>query len=119
MDGTEVSVFEQTNQIRLRRLLQRQHRVALETQVSLEILSNLTDQPLEWELPDQKFGTLLVLADFSASYIQYTPQLTPTKLEIHCHDACEETHKKIDNLPKSNSSGAVSVGLLHPSRSRG
>jgi hypothetical protein len=81
MDGTEVSVFEQTNQIRLRRLLQRQHRVALETQVSLEILSNLTDQPLEWELPDQKFGTLLVLADFSASYIQYTPQLTPTKLE--------------------------------------
>jgi hypothetical protein len=67
MDGTEVSVFEQTNQVRLRRLLQCQQRMALEPQVSLKILSNLTDQPLEWQLPYQKIRTLLVLADFSAS----------------------------------------------------
>jgi hypothetical protein len=67
MDGTEVSVFEQTDQVRLRCFLQRQHRMALEPQVSLKILSNLTDQPLEWQLPYQKLRTLLVLANFSIS----------------------------------------------------
>jgi hypothetical protein len=71
MDGTEVSVFEQTNQARFRRLLQRQNRMALEPQVRLKILSNLTDQPLEWQLLYQKLRTLLVLADFSASSYIY------------------------------------------------
>lgn len=65
VDGTQVSVFKQSNEVRLCRLLQCQHRMALETQVSLEILRNLTNQPLEWELPDQELSTLLVLADFS------------------------------------------------------
>lgn len=32
----------------------------------LEVLSNFTDKPLEWELPDQKLSTLLVFTDFTA-----------------------------------------------------
>ena len=31
----------------------------------LKVLSNLTDKPLERQLPDQKFSTLLVLTDFT------------------------------------------------------
>lgn len=31
----------------------------------LEILSNFTNQPLEWQLPDQELSTLLVLANFT------------------------------------------------------
>ena len=40
----------------------------LETQVSLEILSDLTDQTLEGQLADQKFGGLLVTTDLTKSH---------------------------------------------------
>lgn len=31
----------------------------------LEVLRDFTNEPLEWELPDQKFGRLLVPSDFT------------------------------------------------------
>lgn len=31
----------------------------------LKILGNFTNQPLEWQLPDQELSTLLVFADFT------------------------------------------------------
>jgi hypothetical protein len=33
----------------------------------LEILSNFTDKPLEWELPDKQLSRLLVATDFTKS----------------------------------------------------
>ena len=41
------------------------NRRALKPQICLKILSNLSDKPLEWELPDQKLSALLVLPDLT------------------------------------------------------
>ena len=65
VDRTEVCVFEETNQIGFACLLQCHHSRALEAQLSLEILGDLTDETLEGQLADEKFGALLVAADFS------------------------------------------------------
>lgn len=68
MNGAEIGIFKQPNEVSFSRLLQRQNRVALETQICLEILCDFSDKPLEWELADKKLSTLLVLADFSVSH---------------------------------------------------
>ena len=39
----------------------------MEAQVRLEVLGDFTHQPLEWELPDEEFGGLLVAADLTES----------------------------------------------------
>ena len=54
VDGAEVGVLEQPDQVGLAGLLQGHHGRALEPQVGLEVLGDLTDQPLEWELPDEQ-----------------------------------------------------------------
>jgi len=68
MDGTKVGVLKQTYQVGLGRLLKSQDCMALETQISLEVLCNFTDKPLEGKLPDQELGTLLVFTDFTKSH---------------------------------------------------
>jgi hypothetical protein len=68
MDGTQVGVFEKTNQVSLSGFLKSHDSAGLETQVSLEILSNLTNQTLEGQFADQKFSGLLVTADLTKSH---------------------------------------------------
>ena len=65
VDGGQVGVLEETHQVGLGGLLQRQHRAALEAQVGLEVLGNLTHQPLEGQLADEQLRGLLVLADLA------------------------------------------------------
>ena len=65
VDRAQVGVFEQANQVRFGRFLQRQDRGGLESQVSLEILGDFSDQSLKRQLSDEQFRGLLVLADFS------------------------------------------------------
>ena len=60
MDGAEVGVLKKTHQVRLASLLQGHHSRALEPQVGLEILGNLTDETLEGQLADKQFSRLLV-----------------------------------------------------------
>ena len=67
VDGSQVGVLEQTNQVGLGSLLEGKHGRALEPQVGLEVLGNLTNQALEWQLADQKLGGLLVLSDLTKS----------------------------------------------------
>ena len=64
VDGAQVRVFEQADQVRFGRFLERQDRGGLESQVRLEVLRDFADKALERKLADQKFGGLLVLADF-------------------------------------------------------
>ena len=54
VDGAEVGVLKQPDQVGLAGLLQGHHGRALEPQVGLEVLGDLTDQPLEGELPDEQ-----------------------------------------------------------------
>ncbi|CAL8998564.1 unnamed protein product [Prunus brigantina] len=65
MNGAEVGVLKETYQVGLRRLLQRRHGAALEPEIGLEVLSNLSHKPLERKLADQELSALLVLPDLS------------------------------------------------------
>ena len=64
VDGAQVGVFEEANEVGFGGFLEGEDRGGLESQVGLEILGDFTDEALERELADQKFGGLLVLADF-------------------------------------------------------
>nr|DAD35566.1 TPA_asm: hypothetical protein HUJ06_006206 [Nelumbo nucifera] len=75
MNRTEVGIFKGTYQICLCCLLKRSNDGALEPKINLEILSNLTNQELEWKFANQKLGSLLVLHDdFFESYCSW-PEL--------------------------------------------
>ena len=62
VDGAQVGVLEQADEVGLGRLLQGHHGGALEPQVGLEVLGDLPDQALEGQLADQQLGRLLVPA---------------------------------------------------------
>merc|ERR1711951_68348 len=53
VDGAQVGVLEKADKVSLRSLLQSHDSAGLETQVSLEVLGNLTNQSLEGQLADQ------------------------------------------------------------------
>ena len=67
VDSAQVGVLEQTNEVSLRSLLESQDGSALEAQVVLEVLGNLTNQTLERQLADQEIGGLLVTTNFTQS----------------------------------------------------
>ncbi|KRY04119.1 hypothetical protein T12_5679, partial [Trichinella patagoniensis] len=67
MDSTKVCVFKETNKVGFCSFLQCKHCMALETQISLEVLGDFTHQPLKWKLADEKLRALLILANFSES----------------------------------------------------
>ncbi|BAT12755.1 Os11g0155950, partial [Oryza sativa Japonica Group] len=63
VDGAEVGVLEEPDEVGLGGLLERGDGGALEPEVRLEVLRDLPDEPLEGELADQQLRALLVLAD--------------------------------------------------------
>lgn len=65
VDGAQVGILEKTNEVCFASLLQSHDSWALESQIGLEILGDLTNKSLEWKFPDQKFSALLVTTDFS------------------------------------------------------
>ena len=60
MDSAKVGVLKEANQVGFTGFLQGHDGRPLEAQVSLEVLSDLTDQPLERQFADEKLSTLLV-----------------------------------------------------------
>ena len=67
MDGAEVGVFEETDQVSLSGFLEGEDGGGLETKVVLELSSDLTDESLEGELSDEELGALLETSDFAES----------------------------------------------------
>ena len=67
MDSAQVGVLEKTHQVSLAGLLQSHDGRALESQIGLEVLSDLTNQTLEGQFADEKLGALLVTTDLSQS----------------------------------------------------
>ena len=61
VNGSQIGVLKEAHQVGLSSLLKSQHSAALEAQVGLEVLGNLTNQALEGQLPDQELSALLVL----------------------------------------------------------
>ena len=67
MDGAEVGIFEEGDEVGLNGLLERTDGGALEAEVTLEVLCDFTDKTLEWELADEELGRLLVATDLTES----------------------------------------------------
>ena len=54
MDRTKVGILEEANEVCLSGLLEGEEGGALEAEVSLEVLSNLTNKALERQLADEE-----------------------------------------------------------------
>ena len=67
VDGAQVGVLEKTNEVSLASLLEGHDSGALEAEVSLEVLGDLTDKTLEGQLADEKLSGLLVSSDLTES----------------------------------------------------
>ncbi|CAN0853268.1 hypothetical protein LINGRAHAP2_LOCUS5586 [Linum grandiflorum] len=65
VDSAEVGILEQSDEVSLSSFLESRDGGALEPQIGLEILGDLTDKALEGELADEKLSALLVLADLT------------------------------------------------------
>ena len=63
VDGAQVGVLEESNEVGLGGLLEGQDGGGLEPEVGLEVLGDLPDEPLEGKLPDEELGGLLVPPD--------------------------------------------------------
>ena len=68
VDGAQVGVLEETDQVSLAGLLKGHDGRALEAEIGLEILSDFTDKTLEWQLTDEELGALLVTTDLTESH---------------------------------------------------
>ena len=67
VDGAEVGVFKEGDEVGLDGLLEGTDGRGLEAEVGLEVLGDLTDQTLEGKLADQEIGSLLVATDLTES----------------------------------------------------
>ena len=67
VDGAEVGVLEEADEVGLSSFLKSKNGGALESEVALELLSNFSDESLEGELSDEELGGLLVSSDLSES----------------------------------------------------
>ena len=67
VDSSQVGILEKTNKVSLSSLLKSQDGRSLESQVSLEILSDFSDKSLERKLSDQELSRLLVSSDLTKS----------------------------------------------------
>lgn len=67
VDGAQVGVLEEGDEVGLNGLLERTDGGALEAEVGLEVLGDLTNQTLEGELADEELGRLLVATDLTES----------------------------------------------------
>ena len=65
VDGAEVGVLEEGDEVSLGGLLERDDGGSLEAKVVLEVLRDLPDKPLEGELADEQLRGLLVPADLA------------------------------------------------------
>ena len=72
VDGAQVGVLEESNQVSLRCFLESLDGRSLESQVSLEVLGDLTDKTLEGQLADEKLGGLLVATDLAEGHGSWT-----------------------------------------------
>ena len=63
VDGAQVGVLKQTNEVSLASLLEGHDSRGLEPEVSLEVLGDLSHQTLEGQLADEELGGLLVPSD--------------------------------------------------------
>jgi hypothetical protein len=67
VNGSQVGIFEEGNEVSFGGFLKGTNGGRLETKISLEVLSDFTNKTLERKLADQKLSGLLVTTDFTKS----------------------------------------------------
>ena len=67
VDGSEVGIFEKTDEVSLGGLLKGKNSRGLESEISLELRCNLSNESLERKLSDQKISALLEAANLTES----------------------------------------------------
>jgi hypothetical protein len=67
VNRAQVSVLKETNQVSLSGFLEGKDGRSLETEIGLEVLSDLTHETLEGELADEQVRRLLVTTDLTKS----------------------------------------------------
>jgi len=65
VNGTQVSVFKQADQVTFASFLEGHDCGALESEIGLEVLGNFSHESLERQLSDQQLSGLLVSSDLS------------------------------------------------------
>jgi histone H3 len=93
VDGAQVGVLEEGDEVSLDGLLESADGRRLEAEVRLEVLGDLTNQTLEGELADEQLGGLLVATDFTESdgtcgIISNAIKREKTRREIKTYQAC-------------------------------
>ena len=68
VDGAQVGVLEQTDDVGLSGLLKGEDGGGLEAEVALEVLGDLTNEALEGKLSEEELSGLLELADLTKSH---------------------------------------------------
>merc|ERR1712001_585577 len=68
VNGAQVSVFKETNQVSLTSFLEGTNSGALEPEISFEVLSNFSHKTLEGQLADQQLSRFLVTTNFTKSH---------------------------------------------------
>ena len=67
VDGAEVGIFEERDEVCLDGLLKCTDGRALEAEIALEVLCDFSNKSLEGKFSDEEFSRLLVSSDFSES----------------------------------------------------
>lgn len=67
VDGGQVGIFEERDEVSLRGLLESTNGRGLEAEIGLEVLSDFTNETLEGELADQELSRLLVATNLTKS----------------------------------------------------
>jgi len=67
VDGAQVGVFEKRDEVCLDGLLKSTNGRRLEAEIRLEVLCDLTNKTLEWQLADEKLGGFLVATNLTES----------------------------------------------------
>jgi len=120
MDGGQVGVLKERNEMSLGGFLQSHHCGGLEAEIRFEVLSDFTDKPLEGKLLDKELSGLLVtpnltqsdgtrtesvrLLDSSSGSLSglpcglgcefFTSSLTPVDLRAVCYSASNDDDNK-------------------------
>ena len=94
MDRAQFGVFEQADQVALTGFLQGHDCCALQSQISLEVLSDFTDKSLERQLSDQQLSWLLISSDFSQSDCSWS-----VSVRFFSHHQLKERSFLLPSLP--------------------
>ncbi len=67
MDSAEIGVLEESDKVSLTSLLKGKDSRSLESDVTLGLRSNLSNESLEWEFSNEELGRFLISSDLSSS----------------------------------------------------